>query len=216
MHSTENSNDSAQTCCPGGTCGIERRDFIAALAVGGAAALSAMPVMAGPFEASEQGMSELGMSEKGKLIPADKKLDPQWVKSLTARGTREVYRGKELEKIGMPIGGLCAGQLYLGGDGKLWHWDIFNQPFDTGDANYAHPPLPSSPLEQGFAVEVEVAGRKQVRALDHRGFADITFCGEYPIGFVEYRDPNCRSPCRWRRFRHSCRSIRRLRACRRP
>ncbi len=138
-----------------------------------------MPVMAGPFEAAEQ----------ERLIPADKKLHPQWVQSLTVRGAREVYRGKELEKIGMPIGGLCAGQLYLGGDGKLWHWDVFNKHIGTGDANYAHPPRPHSPLEQGFAIEVEAGGEKQVHPLDRRGFADISFCGEYPIGFVEYRDP---------------------------
>jgi uncharacterized protein (DUF608 family) len=90
----------------------------------------------------------------------------------------------------MPIGGLCAGQLYLGGDGKLWHWDIFNKHLGTGDGNYSHPPLPHSPLEQGFAIEVETDGRKEVRPLNQRGFADISFCGEYPIGFVEYRDPN--------------------------
>ena len=86
-----------------------------------------MPVMAGPFETTIQEAAEQEASEQGKLVPADKKLDPQWVKSLFERGTREVYRGKDLEKIGMPIGGLCAGQLYLGGDGKLWHWDIFNK-----------------------------------------------------------------------------------------
>ena len=80
------------------------------------------------------------------------------------RGTREVYRGKDLEKIGMPVGGLCAGQLYLGGDGKLWHWDIFNKAMGTGDHNYAHPPLPASPLEQGFAVEIVADGKKNVRA----------------------------------------------------
>ncbi len=83
----------------------------------------------------------------GKLVPADKKLDPQWVKSLFDRGTREVYRGKDLEKIGMPVGGLCAGQLYLGGDGKLWHWDIFNKRHGHRRRNYAHPLLPWSPLE---------------------------------------------------------------------
>ena len=173
------------SCCPGGSCGIERRDFIKTIALGAAAALPAMPVMAGPFEAAEQ----------EKLVPANKKLDGKWVKSLFARGTREVYRGHELDKIGMPIGGLCAGQVYLGGDGKLWHWDIFNKAMGTGDRNYAHPPLADSPLEQGFAVEVEVEGQKRVRALDGapgtpgRGFADISFCGEYPIAFVEYRDP---------------------------
>jgi uncharacterized protein (DUF608 family) len=134
--------------------------------------------MAGPFE-------QAGLVS---LIPADKKLDPAWVRSLFARGMREAYRGKELEKIGMPIGGLCAGQLYLGGDGKLWHWDIFNKPMQTGDGNYARPPVPSSPPEQGFAIEVTAGGKKEVRALDHTGFSDITFCGEYPLANVDYRD----------------------------
>ena len=168
----------ASSCCPGGNCGkIQRRDFIKSLAVGAAAA--AVPAMAGPFEASEG----------GGVVPADKKLNPAWVNSLFAKGAREVYRGKDLEKIGMPIGGLCAGQLYLGGDGKLWHWDIFNRPIGTGDGNYAHPPAPSSPLEQGFAVEITSGGKKEVRALDRSGFAEIAFCGEYPIGYVDYRDP---------------------------
>jgi len=183
MNPSDQSNESTASCCPSGKCGgVPRRDFIKTLTVGAAAAataIPAMPVMAGPFEAAEH----------GKLVPADKKLDPQWVKSLFDRGTREVYRGKDLEKIGMPIGGLCAGQLYLGGDGKLWHWDIFNKAMGTGDYNYAHPPLPSSPLEQGFAIEIVADGEKQVRALDHAGFADITFCGEYPIAYVDYRDP---------------------------
>jgi uncharacterized protein (DUF608 family) len=166
-------------CCPSGKCdGIQRRDFIKTLTLGAVGA-TAMPVMAGAFEASEQ----------ERLIPADKKLDPQWVQSLFNRGSREVYRGKELERIGMPVGGLCAGQLYVGGDGKLWHWDLFNKSLGTGDHNYAHPPLPSSPLEQGFAVEVVAGGERQMRALDHSGFSDIRFCGEYPIAFVDYRDP---------------------------
>src|SRR5712672_1620479 len=80
---------------------------------------------------------------------SSKRPQPAWVGSLTARGKRTVYRGADLERIGMPIGGICAGQLYLGGDGKLWHWDIFNQHIGTGDGHYAHPPKPSSPLEQG-------------------------------------------------------------------
>ena len=183
MNTDDRSNEPTPSCCPSGNCGIARRDFIKTLTLGAATAAAStipgLPVMAGPFDASEQ----------GKLVPADKKLDPQWVKSLFDRGAREFYRGKDLEKIGMPVGGLCAGQLYLGGDGKLWHWDIFNKTVGTGDGNYAHPPRPSSPLEQGFAIETTVGGKKQVRTLDQTGFADIAFCGEYPIAYVTYRDP---------------------------
>ncbi len=152
----------------------------------GAAALSApLPIVAGPFEGADF----------EQLIPADKKLDPGWVKSLYQRGEPTVYRGAELEKIGMPVGGICAGQLYLGGDGKLWHWDIFNLPqpgrfTDSGGPNYARPPKPESPIEQGFAVKVTAAGQTQVRRLDSHGFKpqDIAFRGQYPMAFVDYRD----------------------------
>ncbi len=163
-------------CCDG----IARRDFLKRVSVGGAAALAApWRIVAGPFTAADF----------EKLVPADKKLHPDWVKSLTERGSRTVYRGAELEKIGMPIGGLCAGQLYLGGDGKLWHWDVFNQHHSTADAHYAKPRQPASPLDQGFALKILAGGKAEVRALDRTGWKDISFIGEYPIGFVEYRDP---------------------------
>ena len=158
---------------------LSRRSFVELLGWGTAAALAGGTVMAGPFDAADA----------GKFIPADKKLDGKWVASLTARGEREVHRGAELDKIGMPIGGICAGQLYLGGDGRLWHWDIFNQSIYTGDQGYAYPPTPDRPVEQGFAVRITNDGKSQVRKLDRSGFADVTFCGEYPIGYVEYRDP---------------------------
>ena len=35
------------------------------------------------------------------------------------------------------------------------------------------------------------AGRPKFAALDRSGFSQITFCGEYPIGYVEYSDPDC-------------------------
>ncbi len=130
------------------------------------------------------------------MIPADKKLDPAWVKSLFERGEPTVYRGAELEKIGMPIGGICAGQLYLGGDGRLWHWDIFNLPqasnfTNGGGPNYAHPPKPASPIEQGFALKLTAGGKTEVRVLDSRGFdpQHTEFRGQYPMALVDYCDP---------------------------
>ena len=156
---------------------VDRRGFLTMVGALGVAALD-LPAMAGPFEPAEF----------EKMVPADKKLLPEWVKSLFARGSRTFYRDAELDKIGMPIGGICAGQVYLGGDGRLWRWDIFNQHLGTGDGGYAHPPQPMSPLAQGFAVELTAGGKPVTRLLDKTGFREITFCGEYPIGYVEYRD----------------------------
>ncbi len=103
-----------------------------------------------------------------------------------------VYRGAELDPIGMPVGGICAGQLYLGGDGRLWHWDIFNAPDSAwialaGGQHYAKPLKPKSPLEHGFAIKLI----GQVRRLDKTGFPDVDFCGQYLIGMVNYRDAAC-------------------------
>src|SRR4051812_7902324 len=107
----------SSSCSSPGCCSsLNRRDALKWMGVAAASALApSVPVMAGPFDAAEL----------EKLVPADKKLDSAWVKSLFARGSKTIYEGEELRFIGMPIGGLFSGQVYLGGDGKLWHWDIF-------------------------------------------------------------------------------------------
>ncbi len=155
-----------------------RRDFLKTSAATTLGLVCAqLPVMAGPFT----------REDFDHLVPADKKLSPDWVKSLFARGTPEILRGGELKYVGMPIGGIGAGQLYLGGDGRLWHWDIFNQPIGTGSEHYAKPLTPSSPLTQKFSITIG----GQTRTLDRDGFPDIAFRGEYPIGLLEYADANC-------------------------
>jgi non-lysosomal glucosylceramidase len=190
---------------PGERCNctkINRRDFMALTAAGAAgAALNStlLPVMAGPFEENEY----------LKIIPIDKKLNPQWLASLTARGKPTVVtEPSALQHIGMPIGGLFTGTLYLGGDGKLWLWDIFNrvvegilprsvqyrgQSLNMRDgANYVSPAPPKSPLEQGFAIRIDDKVRPLALAqVDSTGFANISFEGRYPIGRVTYRDKGC-------------------------
>jgi non-lysosomal glucosylceramidase len=164
--------------------GFARRDFLKLVGASATAAAVFRPwqsVMAGPFT----------RADFEKLVPADKRLAPEWVRSLTARGEREVYRGPDLAKIGMPIGGLCAGQVYLGGDGRLWHWDIFNKHVGTGAEHYAKPLKAASPLDQGFALRVTAAGHSQERLLDAAHWQDVSFIGEYPIGYVSYADPAC-------------------------
>jgi non-lysosomal glucosylceramidase len=182
------SKKTLENSCPPWNCGcgplINRRNFIRVVGAGAATYLvGSMPIMAGPFETDEF----------LKMIPADKKLQPDWVKALFDRGARSIYRGEDLKTIGMPIGGLCSGQLYLGGDGKLWYWDIFNQYIFTGyDAvTYVTPRIPSSPIDQGFTLKVIADGNSKSHALDTTGFRDITFNGEYPFGFIEYKDADC-------------------------
>ena len=153
-----------------------RRDFLkssAATILG--LAFTRLPAMAGPFT----------REDFDHLVPADKKLSPDWVKSLFERGTPEVLRGSELKYVGLPVGGIGAGQLYLGGDGRLWHWDIFNQFVYTGADHYAKPPTPSYPLVQKFSLKL---GDKTV-SLDREGFSDVSFRGEYPLAKVTYADP---------------------------
>ena len=175
--------DSKQGCCKGScgcNAGMDRRTFLKLSAAAGAAAmLGSRSAIAGPFT----------RADFDKLVPADKKLSPDWIRSLYDRGSRTVYRGAELETIGMPIGGLCAGQLYLGGDGMLWHWDIFNHHVGTGAEHYAKPMKPVSPIGQGFAISIGQGDKRQTRTLDANGFSEVSFIGEYPVGFVEYRDP---------------------------
>ncbi len=144
------------------------------------------------------------------FIPADKELDPQWVELLFDKGQRKEYSGKELETIGMPCGGVCAGQLYVRGDGTLAKWWIANNAHATapywvpmedlnieykvstplGDNRIAYRTYrPESYIDQGFAVRVKPAGGKpQVRTLDRDGFKAIRFIGEYPIATIGYRD----------------------------
>ncbi len=143
-----------------------------------------------------------------RLIPRDKGLDPRWLASLVTRNEPEVYRGweAELKYIGMPIGGIGCGQLYLGGDGRLWLWDIFKSNYrrepDHGQridaftlgGHYAHPVefgaeytrWNGADVDQGFALRVQTSDGTIVKSLDHHDFPNVTFRGEYPIGKVHY------------------------------
>jgi uncharacterized protein (DUF608 family) len=121
------------------------------------------------------------------FVPADKKLNPAWVRGLFERGRSAVYQGQALETIGMPVGGIAAGQVYLRGDGTLGCWQIFNRRnmAGRGQTNYRHRKV-ASPVKQGFAVIAEQDGRRTAHSLSREGFPDVSFIGEYPIGTVRY------------------------------
>lgn len=132
-----------------------------------------------------------------RLVPPDKGLAQAWRQALSERGEPEVYRGDELRHIGMPVGGICAGQVYLSGDGRLWHWDVFkgcggtNEPIDPRGHHYADPMPVRSPLDQGFALQVRCGKEVQTRRLDATGFSCVSFEGRYPVGCIDYFDEGC-------------------------
>ncbi|MBN2129191.1 MAG: hypothetical protein JW741_06825 [Sedimentisphaerales bacterium] len=121
------------------------------------------------------------------LVPADKGLSKEYLQKLRARGERAVYAGDDLETIGMPVGGIAAGQLYLRGDGTLGLWQIFNKHVFTGYGRDCYRTYrPDSPVDSGFAVAVESDGKPLTRVLD-KDFGTVEFAGEYPIGLVRYQ-----------------------------
>lgn len=134
---------------------------------------------------------------------AVKHFDASWVDTLSDRGDPITYTRKnsaDFETIGMPIGGICAGQLYLGGDGKLWYWDIFNTKAmrDTHSIHSHRNPYRRSEtndkamhqVDQAFVIHAHVNGKSISKSLDRNGFKNITFRGTYPIGEVTYDDPD--------------------------
>ena len=198
-------SDQECSCGSSDSCGLSRRDFVKLTATSAAmvSGLSALPAIAGPFT----------KDDLEHLVPVDKKLSADWVKSLyqRARGERFTSAKDELKFVGMPIGGIGCGQLYLGGDGKLWLWDVFKSNYSrerdhgqrfaamTLNGHYTKPIAQGEryhrdigiDLEQGFAVRVDDGEKTQSRMLDKRGFSDISFRGEYPVGRVSYKDAGC-------------------------
>ncbi len=174
--------------------GIQRRDFLKAMGLATGGVLIGFPAFANNNSISEY------------TIPIDKGLSPEWYKSLYERGAVEAYKGKELAYVGMPIGGICTGTVYLGGDGKLWLWDIFNKEKEgisdkiykdwqgkkeikpRDGANFIFPVAPEYPFEQGFGIRVMQKDSVWQKSLDFKGFEDITFKGQYPMAEINYRD----------------------------
>lgn len=204
-----NADRNGKNCCGADSSAdqesrVNRREFLHSLGSLGAASLSWPAVFAGPFPTSQ---------DPKDAIPQDKKLLPEWLAALTSRGEPTVYRGwEELKYIGMPIGGLGCGTVYLGGDGKLWCWDIFNQAHEgcipnrisddkqvskfggvvreRDGANFVQPTAEqASPwtIQQGFGLRV---GDRWF-SLDRHGFSDIRFQGQHPIALIQYLDPSC-------------------------
>lgn len=164
--------------------------------------LRKISAIAGPFSKNDF---------RGFVGPADKKLDPSWVESLYERASPTTYyKSKgELHYIGMPVGGIGCGNIYLGGDGRLWLWDIFNANqlgavhrelpiklavFDVNNINnvhgslYVEPATGIRPFQQGIALIIDYHGTRLVKRLHHHDWSEIAFEATYPVATIHYTD----------------------------
>jgi uncharacterized protein (DUF608 family) len=185
---------------------IDRRNFIknASLLTAGLVALQ-FPVWA-------QSLFSIGYPIHN--IPEDKSIDPSWQRSLFNRGTATAYlkSRNELKYIGMPVGGLHAGTVYVGGDGRLWLWQIYNESFegvhegiDPKEVNwndgislrkirsrdgsaYVEPSIANNRrvLEQGFAVKISYEGKTIIKELNEDHWDEVSFQGSYPVATITY------------------------------
>ncbi len=137
-------------------------------------------------------------------VPIDKHLSGKWENSLLDN-TVTVYRGDELKTIGMPCGGIAAGQLYVRGDGTLANWWIANNAYNTGygidhlmNFKTALGPWkvcyqtfePFSYIDQGFSISFSQNDNRITKTLSKKDFDNISFIGEYPIAKVKYDSKN--------------------------
>ncbi|CAA6677549.1 MULTISPECIES: GH116 family glycosyl-hydrolase [unclassified Lentimonas] len=160
---------------------VGRRDFLKASGLTAAMLMaSRINVMAGPFNAADF----------DKIIPADKKLSADWIKSLYARGKPMTVQVGKVDYIGMPINGIGTGQVYLSGDGQLWYWNLTagkDKKHNPKGDRYMKPDAVKAPEGQGFALQVN----GKTYPLNSKGFSDVTFTNQYPMALVDYADAAC-------------------------
>jgi non-lysosomal glucosylceramidase len=181
---------------------MQRRKFLQTSGLFAAGALSSrFTAIASPFAPGELGYQ----------IPVDKKIDPEWIRSLYKRGfvTKYLQSRNELQYIGMPVGGINAGTVYLGGDGRMWLWDIFNTNQNGIDPKeidwptelhvgkkvrsqdgsaYVAPAKDIRPLDQGFAFKIMHKGGTVVKRMLAADWDDIVFEATYPMAKITYID----------------------------
>ena len=147
-------------------------------------------------------------------IPVEKGYSNEWIKSLYNRGEKIQYKKSlnELKYIGMPVGGLHSGTVYISGDGRLWLWQVFNTSYDglnegvenkvvlwdngremqrvrpRDGAAFVEPAISDNLriLEQGFLVSVKRNGKVLQKVLEANQWDEVIFEPSYPTCKVLY------------------------------
>jgi len=122
-------------------------------------------------------------------------------KDLLKRGPQLTYRGRNLDHVALPLGGIGTGTISLGGWAQLRDWEIQNRPakgFSPPDCFFTlkireEGAEPVTRVVQGPPGGDYIGGghsmqRNAAEGLPH--FSQVAFKGEYPIAIVQLRDPD--------------------------
>ena len=142
------------------------------------------------------GEAVMTKNDRAHLVPTDKGISAAQLAELRRRGEQLVYTGAARTTIGMPCGGIAAGQLYVLGDGSLGCWQIDGDQYFSGVGHECYRTYrPAQPIAQGFALAVKDQKGSTSRAtLDDDGYNAIEFVGEYPRALVRYRSSSRPTP----------------------
>ncbi len=110
-----------------------------------------------------------------------------------------VFRGRQLEMIAFPLGGVAAGSISLGGRGQLRDWEIFNRPDKGNSPNYAFPSIwaqagRAEPVAKVLEARIQPpyegsSGLGSRNAPGLRRLPSATFTGEFPLAAIDFQDP---------------------------
>ena len=114
-------------------------------------------------------------------------------------GPQKTYRGRKLDEIAFPLGGLGTGSVSLGGWGQLRDWELRNRPakgrtlpnaffsvrVQEGDQEPRVRVL-QGPKGGSYNLGGHTAGHDTGEGLPH--FHEVSFRGEFPFATVKLKD----------------------------
>jgi len=121
-------------------------------------------------------------------------------------GSQPTYKGRNLDEIAFPLGGIGTGSISLGGWGQLRDWEIMNRPaksfviprsfftlkvrFSNGTSvtKILQGPVEGSYVGDGRSLSHVRCSRDTGQGLPH--FRNVSFTGHFPIATVSLSDPD--------------------------
>lgn len=120
---------------------------------------------------------------------------------LFAAGPRQTYRGRQLDEIAFPLGGIGTGSISLGGWGQLRDFEIFNRPskglqfqmtfltlYASQEGEKAVTRVLQGPVGGFYTGNGSGVDRATGAGLPR--FRSCSFTGEFPLARVDLEDPS--------------------------